>query len=105
MQEIMRLAHEFLQNFCAGNQQNQALLHKHINLFLNPGVRRGPAVHLRGGVGRGRRPLHFAWRLLGLTALPRLFQGTHLIRSHEDVNLPSFGGRRTGRRGRLVRTQ
>lgn len=38
MQEIMRLAHEFLQNFCAGNQQNQALLHKHINLFLNPGV-------------------------------------------------------------------
>uniref|UniRef100_A0A8C5XKS6 Inositol 1,4,5-trisphosphate receptor n=1 Tax=Microcebus murinus TaxID=30608 RepID=A0A8C5XKS6_MICMU len=37
MQEIMRLAHEFLQNFCAGNQQNQALLHKHINLFLNPG--------------------------------------------------------------------
>lgn len=42
MQEIMRLAHEFLQNFCAGNQQNQALLHKHINLFLNPGVRPGP---------------------------------------------------------------
>lgn len=39
MQEIMKLAHEFLQNFCAGNQQNQALLHKHINLFLNPGVR------------------------------------------------------------------
>ena len=39
MQDIMRLAHQFLQNFCAGNQQNQALLHKHINLFLNPGVR------------------------------------------------------------------
>uniref|UniRef100_A0A8D1SDB3 Inositol 1,4,5-trisphosphate receptor n=2 Tax=Sus scrofa TaxID=9823 RepID=A0A8D1SDB3_PIG len=38
MQEIMRLAHEFLQNFCAGNQQNQTLLHKHINLFLNPGI-------------------------------------------------------------------
>uniref|UniRef100_A0AAR2LSP9 Inositol 1,4,5-trisphosphate receptor n=1 Tax=Pygocentrus nattereri TaxID=42514 RepID=A0AAR2LSP9_PYGNA len=38
MQEIMRLAHQFLQNFCAGNQQNQALLHKHINLFLNPGI-------------------------------------------------------------------
>lgn len=34
----MKLAHEFLQNFCAGNQQNQVLLHKHINLFLNPGV-------------------------------------------------------------------
>uniref|UniRef100_A0A8C1YAH0 Inositol 1,4,5-trisphosphate receptor n=1 Tax=Cyprinus carpio TaxID=7962 RepID=A0A8C1YAH0_CYPCA len=38
MQEIMKLAHEFLQNFCAGNQQNQALLHKHTNLFLNPGI-------------------------------------------------------------------
>lgn len=47
MQEIMRLAHEFLQNFCAGNQQNQALLHKHTTLFLNPGVRGRRAA--RGG--------------------------------------------------------
>lgn len=54
MQEIMRLAHEFLQNFCAGNQQNQALLHKHINLFLNPGVRPGPPGH-RGGRRWGGR--------------------------------------------------
>lgn len=46
MQEIMKLAHEFLQNFCAGNQQNQALLHKHINLFLNPGVRIASCCHL-----------------------------------------------------------
>uniref|UniRef100_A0A8D3DQN7 Inositol 1,4,5-trisphosphate receptor n=1 Tax=Scophthalmus maximus TaxID=52904 RepID=A0A8D3DQN7_SCOMX len=38
MQDIMKLAHQFLQNFCAGNQQNQALLHKHVNLFLNPGI-------------------------------------------------------------------
>ncbi|KAJ8370535.1 hypothetical protein SKAU_G00105630 [Synaphobranchus kaupii] len=38
MQDIMKLAHQFLQNFCAGNQQNQALLHKHISLFLNPGI-------------------------------------------------------------------
>uniref|UniRef100_H3C9P0 Inositol 1,4,5-trisphosphate receptor n=1 Tax=Tetraodon nigroviridis TaxID=99883 RepID=H3C9P0_TETNG len=38
MQDIMKLAHEFLQNFCAGNQQNQVLLHKHVNLFLNPGI-------------------------------------------------------------------
>ncbi|XP_031423065.1 inositol 1,4,5-trisphosphate receptor type 1 isoform X5 [Clupea harengus] len=38
MQEIMKQAHEFLQNFCAGNQQNQILLHKHINLFLNTGI-------------------------------------------------------------------
>lgn len=53
----MRLAHEFLQNFCAGNQQNQALLHKHINLFLNPGVSGKPPAGLyweewgRRGVG------------------------------------------------------
>ncbi len=38
MNELMRLAHEFLQNFCLGNGQNQALLHKHIDLFLTPGV-------------------------------------------------------------------
>ncbi|XKL65729.1 hypothetical protein PGB90_009149 [Kerria lacca] len=39
MNELMRLAHQFLQNFCLGNQQNQMLLHKHLDLFLNPGVR------------------------------------------------------------------
>ncbi len=38
MNELMRLAHEFLQNFCLANVQNQALLHKHIDLFLTPGV-------------------------------------------------------------------
>ena len=38
MNELMRLAHEFLQNFCLGNVHNQALLHKHIDLFLTPGV-------------------------------------------------------------------
>lgn len=38
MKELMRLAHEFLQNFCLGNQQNQILLHKHLDLFLNPGI-------------------------------------------------------------------
>jgi hypothetical protein len=38
MNELMRLAHEFLQNFCCGNQPNQALLHKHLKLFLTPGV-------------------------------------------------------------------
>ncbi|XP_078091386.1 inositol 1,4,5-trisphosphate-gated calcium channel ITPR2 isoform X4 [Mustelus asterias] len=37
MNEIMNLAHGFVQNFCAGNPQNQALLHKHLNLFLTPG--------------------------------------------------------------------
>ncbi|XP_071509549.1 inositol 1,4,5-trisphosphate receptor-like [Diadema antillarum] len=38
MNELMRLAHEFLQNFCWGNPSNQLLLHKHIDLFLNPGL-------------------------------------------------------------------
>ncbi|XP_064473340.1 inositol 1,4,5-trisphosphate receptor type 1-like isoform X1 [Ornithodoros turicata] len=38
MNEIMRLAHDFLQHFCLGNHANQALLHKHIDLFLTPGV-------------------------------------------------------------------
>uniref|UniRef100_A0A3Q2XVB7 Inositol 1,4,5-trisphosphate receptor n=1 Tax=Hippocampus comes TaxID=109280 RepID=A0A3Q2XVB7_HIPCM len=38
MNEIMTLAHAFLQNFCRGNQQNQFLLHKHLNLFLTPGL-------------------------------------------------------------------
>lgn len=38
MNELMRLAHQFLQNFCLGNQQNQVLLHKHLDLFLNPEV-------------------------------------------------------------------
>lgn len=38
MNELMRLAHEFLQNFCLGNQQNQVLLYKHLDLFLNPSV-------------------------------------------------------------------
>lgn len=38
MNEIMTLAHTFLQNFCRGNTQNQILLNKHLNLFLTPGL-------------------------------------------------------------------
>ncbi|XP_022242149.1 inositol 1,4,5-trisphosphate receptor-like isoform X2 [Limulus polyphemus] len=38
MNELLKLAHEFLQHFCLGNQANQALMHKHIDLFLNPGL-------------------------------------------------------------------
>uniref|UniRef100_H3CDP2 Inositol 1,4,5-trisphosphate receptor n=1 Tax=Tetraodon nigroviridis TaxID=99883 RepID=H3CDP2_TETNG len=38
MQEIIRYTHLFLQKFCMGNQENQALLHKNLNLFLNPGL-------------------------------------------------------------------
>ncbi|XP_056373589.1 inositol 1,4,5-trisphosphate receptor type 2 isoform X2 [Hyla sarda] len=38
MNEIMTLAHNFLQNFCRGNSQNQTLLHKNLNLFLTPGL-------------------------------------------------------------------
>ncbi|XP_021179022.2 inositol 1,4,5-trisphosphate receptor type 2 isoform X2 [Fundulus heteroclitus] len=35
---IMKMAHTFLQNFCKGNPENQVLLHKHLNLFLTPGL-------------------------------------------------------------------
>jgi inositol 1,4,5-triphosphate receptor type 1 len=38
MNEIMKLAHEFLQNFCLNNQPNQSLLHKHVDLFLTTGL-------------------------------------------------------------------
>ena len=38
MKELMKLAHEFLQAFCLGNQQNQALLHQSLDLFLTSGV-------------------------------------------------------------------
>ncbi|KAJ4934650.1 hypothetical protein JOQ06_007435, partial [Pogonophryne albipinna] len=38
MLEIIRYTHLFLQKFCTGNQENQALLHKNLNLFLNPGL-------------------------------------------------------------------
>lgn len=38
MNNLMTLAHQFLHNFCLGNQQNQALLHKYLDLFLNPGI-------------------------------------------------------------------
>lgn len=38
MHDLMRVAHEFLQNFCLGNQQNQVLLHKQLDMFLNPGI-------------------------------------------------------------------
>ncbi|KAL6425350.1 hypothetical protein ACFW04_009507 [Cataglyphis niger] len=44
MNELMRLAHDFLQNFCLSNQQNQVLLHKHLDLFLNPGIREAQTV-------------------------------------------------------------
>ncbi|XP_034270535.1 inositol 1,4,5-trisphosphate receptor type 3 [Pantherophis guttatus] len=38
MLEILKLTHQFLQKFCAGNQENQTLLHKHLNLFLTTGL-------------------------------------------------------------------
>ncbi|XP_036388451.1 inositol 1,4,5-trisphosphate receptor type 3 isoform X2 [Megalops cyprinoides] len=38
MQEIIKFTHLFLQRFCTGNAENQVLLHKHLNLFLNPGL-------------------------------------------------------------------
>lgn len=51
MMEILRYTHQFLQKFCAGNTGNQALLHKHLHLFLTPGVRaRGPGLQGRAGL-------------------------------------------------------
>ena len=38
MREIMELAHKFLQNFCFNNSQNQTLLHKFLDKFLNSGL-------------------------------------------------------------------
>ncbi|XP_051964558.1 inositol 1,4,5-trisphosphate receptor type 3-like isoform X4 [Xyrauchen texanus] len=38
MLEIIKYTHLFLQRFCTGNLENQALLHKHLNLFLTPGL-------------------------------------------------------------------
>ena len=38
MHEIMRFAHQFLQSFCLKNQQNQALLHQNLELFMTPGL-------------------------------------------------------------------
>ena len=38
MNEIIKLAHEFLQNFCLKYSENQKLLHKHVDDFMNPGL-------------------------------------------------------------------
>ncbi|XP_064604842.1 inositol 1,4,5-trisphosphate receptor-like isoform X2 [Liolophura sinensis] len=38
MHEVMKLAHEFLQSFCLGNQTNQGLLYNSLDLFLTPGL-------------------------------------------------------------------
>lgn len=51
--EILRYTHQFLQKFCAGNPGNQALLHKHLHLFLTPGVRAQGGAW-QAGQGRGR---------------------------------------------------
>ena len=44
MNQLLNLAHQFLQNFCLRNQQNQLLLHKHLDLFLNPNIRDAQTV-------------------------------------------------------------
>lgn len=38
MEEVMRLAHEFLQHFCLSNNPNQNLLEKHLDLFMTQGL-------------------------------------------------------------------
>lgn len=50
MLEILKLTHQFLQKFCAGNQENQTLLHKHLNLFLTTGVRKKGQIKEGGNV-------------------------------------------------------
>ena len=35
MKEVMVDAHEFLQHFCFGYKPNQALLYKHLDLFIH----------------------------------------------------------------------
>ena len=34
MKKVMKAAHVFLQNFCLGNPDNQALMHKYLDHFL-----------------------------------------------------------------------
>ncbi|UYV64395.1 K02A2.6-like [Cordylochernes scorpioides] len=63
MNELMKLAHEFLQNFCLGNQVNQTILHKHVDLFLNPGVM---SVLTRAGMD--------AWQILEAQTMSAIFQ-------------------------------
>lgn len=38
MDEVMKMAHEFLQHFCLSNHQNQSILEKNLDLFMTPGV-------------------------------------------------------------------
>ncbi|XP_075679625.1 inositol 1,4,5,-trisphosphate receptor isoform X3 [Dermatophagoides pteronyssinus] len=38
MDEVMKMAHEFLQHFCLSNHQNQSILEKHLDLFMTPGI-------------------------------------------------------------------
>ncbi|XP_063309193.1 inositol 1,4,5-trisphosphate receptor type 3 isoform X1 [Pelobates fuscus] len=45
MKEILKYTHHFLQKFCAGNPENQALLHKHLSLFLSPGLLEAETMH------------------------------------------------------------
>lgn len=59
MNEVMDLAHTFLQNFCRGNPQNQVLLHKHLNLFLTPGVSTTAAPDATATCGANRVLLTF----------------------------------------------
>ena len=43
MSEIMQQAHKFLQNFCRGNDKNQVLLHRSLNLLLQSGNHVSPS--------------------------------------------------------------
>jgi len=56
MHKLMGLAHEFLQNFSLRNTNNQALLHKHLDLFLNPGVSTYVVYRVSGSCHKRQKP-------------------------------------------------
>uniref|UniRef100_UPI00358E7F93 inositol 1,4,5-trisphosphate-gated calcium channel ITPR1-like n=1 Tax=Myxine glutinosa TaxID=7769 RepID=UPI00358E7F93 len=73
MEEVMRLAHTFLQDFCASNPQNQALLYKHISLFLTPGLMEAETL---------RRIFTNNWRLCSAVSERVVQHFVHCIATH-----------------------
>uniref|UniRef100_A0A8C3MJI0 Inositol 1,4,5-trisphosphate receptor n=1 Tax=Geospiza parvula TaxID=87175 RepID=A0A8C3MJI0_GEOPR len=74
MMEILKFTHQFLQKFCAGNQENQALLHKHLNLFLTP--------------GGGNSAPHLGLRLLEAETMQHIFLNNYQLCSEINETVP-----------------
>ena len=62
----MHLAHEFLQRFCHNNENNQLILHRHLELFLQSGDNVG-LLEITGGL------LEFTGSILGFTRVYWLY--------------------------------